>query len=47
MSEQNAQSGAPIEADIWFVHTLSGAKVTRLDMFASKAKAFRAAGLSD
>ena len=40
-----SQSGAPIEADFWFVHTLSDGKVTRLDMFASKAQAFEAAGL--
>jgi ketosteroid isomerase-like protein len=38
-----AQSGAPIEADFWFVHTLRDAKVTRLDMFASKASALEAA----
>src|SRR4051794_14827171 len=31
-----SQSGAPIEGDFWFVHTLSDSKVTRLDMFASK-----------
>jgi ketosteroid isomerase-like protein len=42
-----AQSGAPIEGDFWFVHTLSDAKITRLDMFASKAQAFEAAGLSE
>ncbi len=42
-----AQSGAPIEADFWFVHTLDGGKVTRLDMFASKARALEAAGLSE
>jgi ketosteroid isomerase-like protein len=40
-----AQSGVPIEADFWFVHTLSNAKVTRLDMFAGKAHALEAAGL--
>ncbi len=40
-----SQSGAPIEADFWFVHTLSDGKITRLDMFASKAQAFEAAGL--
>jgi ketosteroid isomerase-like protein len=39
------QSGAPIEADFWFVHTLSGDKVTRLDMFVSKSQALEAAGL--
>jgi ketosteroid isomerase-like protein len=41
-----AQSGAPIEGDFWFVHTLSGSKVTRLDMFASRDRALEAAGLS-
>ena len=42
-----AQSGAPIEGDFWFVHTLSDAKVTRLDMFASKDRALEAAGLRE
>jgi ketosteroid isomerase-like protein len=42
-----AQSGAPTEADFWFVHTLRDAKVTRLDMFAGKVQAFKTAGLSD
>jgi uncharacterized protein len=42
-----AQSGAPTEADFWFVHTLSDARITRLDMFASKAQAFEAAGLGE
>lgn len=39
------RSGAPIEADFWFVHTLSGGKVTRLDMFVTKSQALVAAGL--
>src|SRR6266550_7483692 len=39
-------SGVPVEADFWFVHTLGNAKVTRLDIFASKAPALEAAGLS-
>ena len=42
-----AQSGAPIEADFWFVHTLRDAKVIRLDMFTSKARALEAAGGGD
>src|SRR3954453_24125254 len=42
-----SQSGAPIEGDFWFVHTLSDSKVTRLDMFASKDKALESAGLSE
>jgi ketosteroid isomerase-like protein len=40
-------SGVPVEADFWFVHTLSEGKITRLDMFASKAPALEAAGLSE
>jgi ketosteroid isomerase-like protein len=40
-------SGAPVEADFWFVHSLTGGKVTRLDMFASKGPALEAAGLSE
>jgi hypothetical protein len=39
------QSGAPIEATFWFVHTVSDGKVTRLDMFANEAHALKAAGL--
>jgi ketosteroid isomerase-like protein len=40
-------SGAPVEADFWFVHSLTGGKVTRLDIFASKGPALEAAGLSE
>jgi ketosteroid isomerase-like protein len=40
-------SGVPVEADFWFVHTLSDGKITRLDMFASKGPALEAAGLSE
>jgi len=42
-----AQSGAPIEADFWFVHTLRDARLTRLDMLVSKADAFAAARLAE
>jgi ketosteroid isomerase-like protein len=42
-----AQSGAPIEGDFWFVHTLDDMKMMRLDMFASKQKALKAAGLRE
>jgi ketosteroid isomerase-like protein len=41
------QSGAAIEADFWFVYTLSAGKVTRLDMFASRDQALEAAGLGN
>ncbi len=37
-----AQSGAPIEADFWFLHTMRDAKITRLDMFTSRARALEA-----
>jgi ketosteroid isomerase-like protein len=42
-----SQSGAPIEGDFWFVHTLCESKVIRLDMFASKGSALEAAGLRE
>jgi ketosteroid isomerase-like protein len=41
------QSGAQIEGHFWFVHTLRDAKLIRLDMFASKGKAFQVAGLRE
>ena len=40
-------SGAPVEADFWFVYTLRDKKVTSLDMYMSKAQALEAAGLSE
>jgi ketosteroid isomerase-like protein len=46
-SATGTQSGAPIEGEFWFVHTLRDRKLTRLDMFASKEKALEAAGLSE
>jgi ketosteroid isomerase-like protein len=42
-----AASGAPIEADFWFVWTFRDHKVVRLDMYASKADALEAVGLRD
>ena len=46
-SAVGAQSGVPIVADFWFVHTLSAGKTTRIDMLASEADALEAAGLSE
>jgi ketosteroid isomerase-like protein len=46
-SAVGAQSGVPIEADFWHVHTMRDGKGTRLDMFPSKAQALRAAGLEE
>ena len=40
-------SRAPVEADFWFVHTLRGGRIVRLDMFIDKGQALEAAGLGD
>jgi ketosteroid isomerase-like protein len=42
-----SQSGVPIEADFWFVHTIKGRRIVRLDMYSRKAQALEAAGLRD
>ena len=42
-----AQSGVPIEADYWFVHTLKDSKLIRLDMLPTRTRAFEAAELSE
>jgi ketosteroid isomerase-like protein len=42
-----ARSGARIEGDFWFVHTLADSKLTRLDMLTTKEKALKAAGIPD
>jgi ketosteroid isomerase-like protein len=42
-----AASGAPIEADFWFLWTVRDLKVARLDMYARKAEALEAAGLRE
>jgi uncharacterized protein len=41
------QSGAPIEGRFWFVHTLKGGKLIRLDMLVSRERALEAAGLRE
>jgi ketosteroid isomerase-like protein len=46
-SAVGAQSGVPIEADFWHLHTIHDGKATRLDMFPTKAQAREAAGLSE
>jgi ketosteroid isomerase-like protein len=38
-------SGVPVHADFWFLYTLQSEKVTRIDMYMSKAQALEAAGL--
>jgi ketosteroid isomerase-like protein len=42
-----AQSGVPIEADFWFVHTITDRKIVRLDMYSREAQALEAAGLRE
>ena len=40
-------SGVPIEGEFWFVFTLSGGRMLRLDMHTSKGLAFDVAGLAE
>jgi ketosteroid isomerase-like protein len=42
-----ARSGVPIEADFWFVHTIRGQRIVRLDAYPRKAQALEAAGLRE
>ena len=42
-----SESSAPVEGDFWFVHTIRGGKIVRLDMYARKAQALEAAGLRE
>jgi ketosteroid isomerase-like protein len=44
---RGTRSGATVEADFWFVHTITDGMVTHLDMFADRTKALEAAGLSE
>jgi ketosteroid isomerase-like protein len=44
---RGTRSGATVEADFWFVHTITDRMVTRLDMFADRTQALEAAGLSE
>jgi ketosteroid isomerase-like protein len=39
-----SESRAPIEADFWFLYTIRGGKIVRLDMFIRRSHAFEAAG---
>ena len=40
-------SRIPIEADFWFVHTLRGGKLLRMDIYGSEAQALMAVGLEE
>ena len=42
-----AGSGVPVERDFWFVYTLGGGRVARLDMFSAETEAREWAGMSE
>jgi ketosteroid isomerase-like protein len=42
-----SHSRTPIEGTFWFVHTLSGQKITRIDIYAHEDQALEAAGLRE
>jgi ketosteroid isomerase-like protein len=44
---RGAESGAPVEADIWYVWTIREGKAVRTDIFNERYEALEAAGLSD
>ena len=42
-----AESGVPVETDIWYVWTIRDGKTVRADIFNDKGEALEAAGLSE
>jgi ketosteroid isomerase-like protein len=44
---RGAQSGAPVEADVWYVFTVHAGKSVRVDVFNDRSEALEAAGLSE
>jgi ketosteroid isomerase-like protein len=42
-----AQSGVPIEADFWFVHTMRDEKIARMDIYGSESQALKAVGMQE
>jgi ketosteroid isomerase-like protein len=40
-------SGVPVEFDTWFVYSVGGGKIVRLEMFNYREEALEAAGLSE
>jgi ketosteroid isomerase-like protein len=42
-----ARSGVATEADFWFVHTIRGEMIVRLDAYRDKAEALEAVGLRE
>ena len=44
---RGAESGAPVETDIWYVFTIRAGKAVRADVFNERQEALEAAGLSE
>jgi uncharacterized protein len=45
-SARGKNSGVPISEDWWFVYTVRGGKLARLEIYAEREKAYEAAGLA-
>ena len=44
---RGAESGVPVETDIWYVWTVHAGKAKRVDIFNDRSEALEAAGLSE
>ena len=44
---RGAESGIPVETDIWYVWTAHAGKAVRVDIFNDRREALEAAGLSE
>jgi ketosteroid isomerase-like protein len=44
---RGAESGAPVETDIWYVFTVQAGKAVRVAIFNDRSDALKAAGLSE
>jgi ketosteroid isomerase-like protein len=44
---RGAESGVPVETDVWYVFTVRAGKATRVDIFNDRSEALEAAGLSE
>ena len=44
---RGAESGVPVETNVWYVFTVRAGKATRVDIFNDRSEALEAAGLSE
>ena len=44
---RDAESGVPVETDVWYVWTVHAGKAVRVDIFIDRGEALEAAGLSE